>query len=322
MKKKTNQTKTGRGRPAWVDMFSASHKMEARTTDGRDWHTDVPNIKLSRAFVVVLVLHVVAIGGILAFEMFKPERTESVLAEGKGKQIDAEKPAAVAEENKKTPAEVREDTSKGYKRYIVQAGDSISTIADNHAISRAELLAANRIDEMHPLVQGRILRVPKALLPGGFAAVSTADDMPPAPVPTPIAESTTALPVPEPLLIKEETPETAPRATAVDSNDDGFQPLIATNPSEETARPVIVAPEHKPATTRPRVVRQRPATTSVTSVKTTTSVATTGSKHRVGRGDTLYAISRRHGVSVDAIVRANPGINPRSLSVGQSIRIP
>lgn len=321
MKKKTNQTKTGRGRPAWVDMFSASHKMEARTTDGRDWHTDVPNIKLSRAFVVVLVLHVVAIGGILAFEMFKPERAESVLAEGQGKQIDAEKPAAVAEEKRKTPAEVREDTSKGYKRYIVQAGDSISTIADNHAISRAELLAANRIDEMHPLVQGRILRVPKALLPGGFAAVSTAEDMPPAPapVPTPIAETTTALPVPEPLLIKEEAPEPAPRAVAVDSGNDGFQPLIATNPSEETARPIIVAPEHEPAATRPRVVRQRPVTTSV---KTTTPVASTGSNHRVGRGDTLYAISRRHGVSVNAIVRANPGINPRSLSVGQSIRIP
>ena len=56
-----------------MDMYAKTQKVDARMGNSRDWNTDVPNIKLSRAFVVVLILHVVAVGGILAFEMFKTE---------------------------------------------------------------------------------------------------------------------------------------------------------------------------------------------------------------------------------------------------------
>ena len=52
----------------------------------------------------------------------------------------------------------------GYMRYIVQSGDSIRFIADTYNISRTGLLAANNINERHPLVPGRILRIPRALL--------------------------------------------------------------------------------------------------------------------------------------------------------------
>jgi membrane-bound lytic murein transglycosylase D len=44
--------------------------------------------------------------------------------------------------------------------------------------------------------------------------------------------------------------------------------------------------------------------------------------HRVARGETLSHISRRYGVRVDAIGAANPGLNPRRLQVGQTIRLP
>jgi membrane-bound lytic murein transglycosylase D len=46
------------------------------------------------------------------------------------------------------------------------------------------------------------------------------------------------------------------------------------------------------------------------------------SVHRVARGETLTHIARRYGVRVDAIRAENPGVNPRALQVGQSIRIP
>lgn len=39
-------------------------------------------------------------------------------------------------------------------------------------------------------------------------------------------------------------------------------------------------------------------------------------------GDTLYRIAQRFGTSVDAIRRANPGVNPNSLQVGQLICVP
>ncbi len=39
-------------------------------------------------------------------------------------------------------------------------------------------------------------------------------------------------------------------------------------------------------------------------------------------GDTLYSIARRYGVTVDALIAANPGINPRNLRIGEKICIP
>ena len=44
--------------------------------------------------------------------------------------------------------------------------------------------------------------------------------------------------------------------------------------------------------------------------------------HVVARGDTLWAIARRYGVGVDAIVAANAIQNPDVLVVGQALAIP
>lgn len=44
--------------------------------------------------------------------------------------------------------------------------------------------------------------------------------------------------------------------------------------------------------------------------------------HRIGRGETLSHLARRYGVSVADIERANPGLNPRRVQVGQMVRIP
>lgn len=44
--------------------------------------------------------------------------------------------------------------------------------------------------------------------------------------------------------------------------------------------------------------------------------------HRVRAGDTLDGIARRYGTSVRALEQANPGVDPRRLQLGQTIRIP
>jgi len=43
---------------------------------------------------------------------------------------------------------------------------------------------------------------------------------------------------------------------------------------------------------------------------------------RVQADDTLYGLAAAHGVSVSSIIQANPGIRPRSLPVGSTVRIP
>ena len=44
--------------------------------------------------------------------------------------------------------------------------------------------------------------------------------------------------------------------------------------------------------------------------------------HTITSGDTLYALSRDFGVSVDLIMHHNPGIKPRYLQIDSAILIP
>jgi LysM repeat protein len=53
-----------------------------------------------------------------------------------------------------------EEQFKGYEHYVVRSGDSVRAIAKAYNISRTELLVANLINENHPLVSGRVLRIP------------------------------------------------------------------------------------------------------------------------------------------------------------------
>lgn len=47
-----------------------------------------------------------------------------------------------------------------------------------------------------------------------------------------------------------------------------------------------------------------------------------GTPYVIKSGDNFYAIARRFGVSLDALLAANPGINPDHLRIGQQICIP
>jgi LysM repeat protein len=46
-----------------------------------------------------------------------------------------------------------------------------------------------------------------------------------------------------------------------------------------------------------------------------------GGSHTIQSGETLSAISRRYNIALDALLAANPGINPKTLKVGQKIRV-
>ena len=50
--------------------------------------------------------------------------------------------------------------------------------------------------------------------------------------------------------------------------------------------------------------------------------AQTPATHTVGAGETIYAIAKKYGTTTDAVLQANPGLNPARIHAGDKIRLP
>jgi LysM repeat protein len=148
-----------------------------------------PNMKLSRALLIVLVLHVVAVAGIIAFNTIKsrqgplppisstnanqsttvksnpPAVTSSEVASTRKDETAASRPApkAVAKEEKKVEKPKTENSvpkAEAVKTYVVAKGDNPVAIARKFKIPYDQLLAANNIEDPHKLRIGQKLIIP------------------------------------------------------------------------------------------------------------------------------------------------------------------
>ena len=156
-----------------------------------DYASDEPNVRLSRAFVVVLLLHVVAVGGIFAFSALKdrqaasstgkaekaeitngklatvqpPATREPGLPEKSGTKSEAQKLIDSSRQTtgsgtKSLSGGVSEPAGDGGKTYVVQKGDSPAGIAKKFKVSYAELLKTNNIEDPKRLQIGQKLLIP------------------------------------------------------------------------------------------------------------------------------------------------------------------
>src|ERR1044071_5949477 len=135
-----------------------------------------PNMKLSRALLIVLVLHVVAVAGIIAFNTIKSRQsvvpstpttkttapsstqkaaTTATAASESAKPRDETAKAPVKEERKAIPVKpIAENTPKPEatkKTYVVAKGDTPVSIAKKFKITSDQLLAVNNIEDAHKL---------------------------------------------------------------------------------------------------------------------------------------------------------------------------
>jgi LysM repeat protein len=140
----------------------------------------------------------------------------------------------------------------GSTTYVVQRGDTLSSIAARHGLSYPQLAAYNNISDPNRLRVGQVIRIPSSRSPA--APAQTAPRSYP---------STSATPAPTP---------TSSRSSA----------------------------EQSPAT---RLFRQ------------------TEVSYTVVRGDSLFSISARYGVTVAAILRRN-NLRGTVIYVGQRLIIP
>jgi LysM repeat protein len=145
-----------------------------------------PNMKLSRALLIVLVLHVVAVAGIIAFNAIKSRqavlpplatttKTSTSSAKSNAPAVtttdSTSKPRdetavtkpAVKEERKAIPVKPVAETSaktESKKTYVVIKGDTPVSIAKKFKITSAQLLAVNKIEDAHKLKIGQKLIIP------------------------------------------------------------------------------------------------------------------------------------------------------------------
>jgi LysM repeat protein len=156
-----------------------------------DYASEEPNVRLSRAFVVVLLLHVVAVGGIFAFSALKdrqavssagkPEKAESTNGKGatvqpvamresgttdkSGTKSEAQKiidssHQTIGSGTKSQSGGASESAGESGKTYVVQKGDSPAGIAKKFKVSYAELLKTNNIEDPKRLQIGQRLMIP------------------------------------------------------------------------------------------------------------------------------------------------------------------
>jgi LysM repeat protein len=158
-----------------------------------------PNMKLSRALLIVLLLHVVAVSGIIAFNVIKT-RQSSFVADSvnnaasptaatvqstpdsatssprsapplkqssppdRAKPSDSPAKAAGADEHKSDhakPVEHAKVPASSGKVYTVVKGDSPVKIAKKLKVSYEDLIALNHIEDPRRLKVGQKLLVPK-----------------------------------------------------------------------------------------------------------------------------------------------------------------
>ncbi len=171
--KSARQTPMGRAK--------AKTKLAANLTEEHEWYLDTPDVRLSRIFTVVLLLHIVAFGGILAFKMVDKasentaitissaretfekavEESKDLASEVPARQAAATAAPALVEDRArpKPPSPLRRDRS-AENQYKVQAGDTLTEIASDLNVDVAALRNANAIISDNELYPGRWLNLP------------------------------------------------------------------------------------------------------------------------------------------------------------------
>src|ERR1700736_1574209 len=120
-----------------------------------EYQVEEPNVKLSRAFVVVLLLHVVAVGGIFAFSTLKDRQSSSNPAKN---QTENASPSSTPGTN---IAANRNHAPNQTMLYQVKAGDTLAGISAQFGLTVHDLEAANNLAPGTIVAIGRELIVPE-----------------------------------------------------------------------------------------------------------------------------------------------------------------
>ena len=132
-----------------------------------DYDADEPTTRFSTAFVIVLILHVFAVGGIYVFKSMHHASRDSVppaQASAPGAGPKAADTAGIVAPSLPAGAGASSASTTGTapRVYRVKAGDTWPKVAALSSVTTAELTEFNGTKETAPLRAGQILNIPPA----------------------------------------------------------------------------------------------------------------------------------------------------------------
>jgi LysM repeat protein len=167
-------------------LLAATARRASAASGGMDFgEIPEPNMKLSRALLIVLLLHVVAVSGIIAFNAIKTressfvpppststetkpaDKTETAIRPevAKPRVVVSQKEVAARNDLKPLPSASKEEHAKkpasSGKIYVVKKGDSPVTIAKKLKVPYDDLIALNHIEDPRKLQIGQKLLIPQ-----------------------------------------------------------------------------------------------------------------------------------------------------------------
>jgi len=182
-------------------LWAATARRSSAASAGMDFEEmPEPNMKLSRALLIVLLLHVVAVSGIIAFNAIKTRESSFVPASSTKAEpkpaatvsavihTDGAKPQTAVAQKENPPREdlkpsrspsklspkddhaIAPSVAKAAagkpvpsgKTYVVKKGDNPVTIARKLKVPYNDLIALNHIEDARKLRIGQKLLIPKA----------------------------------------------------------------------------------------------------------------------------------------------------------------
>ncbi len=272
-------------------------------------------MKLSHAFFVVLVLHLVLIGGIFGFNYIKARQIPSLLrshpaptavkpAAGVSKEIadssaespiiPGESPATAAANEKLQTQAVSEKPSGKFRTHRVAQGETLQRIAVAYGVTVAQIENANNVSQIS---DGQLLRIPPRTGVNSIASsmplqtTSTASEV----------RKLTTLPTTQTSV----APSSAGSGTAASPQKSARDP--ATKHKEKASR----EPKSAPSTDR-----------GVHGAKGAAQKEGNQIIYTVAPGDNPYAIARRFKIHCVKLLQFNHIKDPTKLQIGTKLKIP